>query len=269
MWRQTGGLVIAGEGSRKAVVAALAANLGITVTKLVAALLTGSDASRERFLDEAPRNRILHVATHAFLLDRSCGDSNPLLHAGLVFAGANRSREASILTAQQIASLDLNGVDWAVLSACNTGNGELSDGEGVLVDRANDALLQNLGSAVGAVGDPCSSARAPRIARIRTPSASPSRHQQQMPCGAPRASCCWSAAPPGKAPTPGIGQDSWAQAAGNEGQVETVSHLPLQNSFQWEAGFNPRIKGRSVVMCAKPCHPYDESLGETPSGRGY
>ena len=96
------------------------------------ALLTGSDASRERFLDEAPRNRILHVATHAFLLDRSCGDSNPLLHAGLVFAGANRSREASILTAQQIASLDLNGVDWAVLSACNTGNGELLDGEGVL-----------------------------------------------------------------------------------------------------------------------------------------
>jgi CHAT domain-containing protein len=96
------------------------------------ALLTGPDASRERFLDEAPHNRILHVATHAFLLDRSCGDSNPLLHAGLVFAGANRSRESSILTAQQIASLDLNGVDWAVLSACNTGNGELLDGEGVL-----------------------------------------------------------------------------------------------------------------------------------------
>jgi CHAT domain-containing protein len=96
------------------------------------ALLTGADATRARFLDEAPRSRVLHVATHAFLLDASCGDGNPLLHSGLVFAGANRSREASILTAQQIAAMDLNGVDWAVLSACNTGNGELKEGEGVL-----------------------------------------------------------------------------------------------------------------------------------------
>ena len=96
------------------------------------AQLIGADATRANFLDEAPNNRILHVATHAFVLDRSCGDGNPLLHSGLVFAGANRNREASILTAQQIASLDLTGVDLAVLSACNTGNGELRDGEGVL-----------------------------------------------------------------------------------------------------------------------------------------
>jgi len=96
------------------------------------ALVTGADATRARFLNEAPRSRVLHVATHAFLLDSSCGDGNPLLHSGLVFAGANRSREASILTAQQIAALDLNGVEWAVLSACNTGNGELKEGEGVL-----------------------------------------------------------------------------------------------------------------------------------------
>ena len=75
---------------------------------------------------------MLHVATHAFLLDKSCGNGNPLLHSGLVFAGGNHGAEQSILTAQQIASLDLSGVDWAVLSACNTGNGELRDGEGVL-----------------------------------------------------------------------------------------------------------------------------------------
>jgi len=97
-----------------------------------ASLITGAEATRDRFLVEAERNRVLHVATHAFVLGKGCGNGNPLLHSGLVFAGANQGHEAAILTAQQIASLDLNGVDWAVLSACNTGNGVLQDGEGVL-----------------------------------------------------------------------------------------------------------------------------------------
>ena len=96
------------------------------------ATLTGTDATRTRFVADASQSRVLHIATHAFLLDKSCGNGNPLLQSGLVFAGANQSRDTSILTAQQIASLDLRGVDWAVLSACNTGNGELHDGEGVL-----------------------------------------------------------------------------------------------------------------------------------------
>jgi CHAT domain-containing protein len=95
-------------------------------------LLTGDEATRARFLEEAPTARVLHVATHAFLLDKACGKGNPLLHSGLVFAGVNHDRQSSELTAEQIASLDLNGVDWAVLSACSTGNGELHDGEGVL-----------------------------------------------------------------------------------------------------------------------------------------
>jgi CHAT domain-containing protein len=95
-------------------------------------LLTGADATRNRFIEEASRNGVLHVATHAFVLGSGCGDGNPLLHSGLVFAGANESFDSAILTAQQISSLDLSGVDWAVLSACNTGNGELRDGEGVL-----------------------------------------------------------------------------------------------------------------------------------------
>lgn len=94
--------------------------------------LTGPDATRESFLEAAPRNRVLHVATHAFVLDSKCGGGNPLLRSGLVFAGANRGRASAILTAQQIASIDLSGVDLAVLSACNTGSGELTDGEGVL-----------------------------------------------------------------------------------------------------------------------------------------
>ena len=95
-------------------------------------LETGSDATRARFLTEAPHSRVLHIATHAFLLNSSCGGGNPLLRSGLVFASGDSGRESSVLTAQQIASMDLSGADWAVLSACNTGNGEVHDGEGVL-----------------------------------------------------------------------------------------------------------------------------------------
>ena len=95
-------------------------------------LITGDDATLARFLADSSHSRVLHVATHAFLLDKACGSGNPLLHSGLVFAGGNHGATQSILTAQQIASLDLSSVDWAVLSACNTGNGELRDGEGVL-----------------------------------------------------------------------------------------------------------------------------------------
>jgi len=97
-----------------------------------AQLLSGKQATRERFLAEAGNYRFLHIATHAFLLDHRCGSSNPLLNSGLVFAGVNPKHEAAIVTAEQIASLDLSGVEWAVLSACNTGNGEFHDGEGVL-----------------------------------------------------------------------------------------------------------------------------------------
>jgi CHAT domain-containing protein len=97
-----------------------------------AQLVTGDDATLARFLAASAHSRVLHVATHAFLLDKSCDNDNPLLHSGLVFAGGSHGGAQSIVTAEQIASLDLSGVDWAVLSACNTGNGELRNGEGVL-----------------------------------------------------------------------------------------------------------------------------------------
>jgi len=61
-----------------------------------------------------------------------------LVLSGLALAGANRRAEADpreddgILTSEEIASLDLSSVEWAVLSACETGVGTIKAGEGVL-----------------------------------------------------------------------------------------------------------------------------------------
>ena len=62
---------------------------------------------------------------------------NPLLLSGLAMAGANRhaasrpAEEDGILTAEEVAALNLDGVEWAVLSACDTGLGTVTAGEGV------------------------------------------------------------------------------------------------------------------------------------------
>jgi CHAT domain-containing protein/Tfp pilus assembly protein PilF len=116
--------------------------------------LTAGQATEEAFKSLAPGKKILHIATHGFFLDGRCdavdaageratpsvaaSSDNPLLLSGLVLAGANRRSEAGpgeedgILTSEEIATLDLSSVDWAVLSACETGLGAIQPGEGVL-----------------------------------------------------------------------------------------------------------------------------------------
>jgi len=124
-------------------------------------LLIGSTASEGRLKRLAPQASVLHLATHGFFLDGRCASlldgargfrlespdseppasasaESPLLLAGLALAGANQREAAGvgdedgILTAEEIAALDLGGVRWAVLSACDTGAGEVRAGEGVL-----------------------------------------------------------------------------------------------------------------------------------------
>ncbi len=104
--------------------------------------LTGPTAHEALFKELAPKNRIVHLATHGFFLEPKCleagASASPLLSSGLALAGANHRDDAGpdeedgILTAEEIASLDLTGVDWVVLSACSTGVGQPTNGEGVL-----------------------------------------------------------------------------------------------------------------------------------------
>lgn len=122
---------------------------GITV-------LRGEHATESAFLKQAGRHYNLHIVTHGFFaakrfrsLNATSADSPsqrqsalvnrfmPGLLSGLVFAGANRAARGDeplhdgILTAAEIETLNLSRVDLAVLSACETGLGSVSGGEGL------------------------------------------------------------------------------------------------------------------------------------------
>jgi len=88
--------------------------------------------------------RLLHIATHGFFDpdQKPVGDrfQDPMLGSGLYFAGANRALselppsnalESGILTAYEATTLDLQGTELVVLSACETGLGHTRNGEGV------------------------------------------------------------------------------------------------------------------------------------------
>lgn len=99
-----------------------------------AKLLTGT-AATETAAKKVAGPRILHIATHGFFLDDLPGQSeDPMLRSGLVFAGVNALSSAEddgVLTALEASSLDLRGTKLVVLSACETGVGEVRNGEGV------------------------------------------------------------------------------------------------------------------------------------------
>jgi CHAT domain-containing protein len=116
-------------------------------------VLTQAKAT-EASLKQLRGPRILHIATHGFFLKdnelpavalKPAGFSedqphvplgeNPLLRSGLALAGANARRSGEhddgILTAAEVAQMDLRGTQLVVLSACETGLGDVQSGEGV------------------------------------------------------------------------------------------------------------------------------------------
>ena len=100
--------------------------------------LQGPDAT-EASLKQADRPRFLHIATHGFFESTNSTEDvptdNPLLRSGLVLSGVNvgesGTEEDGIVSALEVSSLNLLGTKLAVLSACETGLGDLSVGEGV------------------------------------------------------------------------------------------------------------------------------------------
>jgi CHAT domain-containing protein len=120
---------------------------------------TGYFATEEAFRNIGHGNlspRILHVATHGFFFpdptDRNGGrgmregepmfklSAHPMIRSGLLLAGAEEAwvsgkapenREDGILTAYEISQMNLSNTELVVLSACETGMGDIEGNEGV------------------------------------------------------------------------------------------------------------------------------------------
>lgn len=121
------------------------------------AIDSGTVATEEAFKAlDGRSSQVLHLATHGFFLpvpqnrpDNSLDagnnafttQQNPMFRSGLVLAGGNYAwkggaaipgKEDGILTAYEIAQMDLSNTDLAVLSACETALGDLHGNEGVI-----------------------------------------------------------------------------------------------------------------------------------------
>jgi CHAT domain-containing protein len=123
----------------------------------------GSEAM-EVAVKNVKQPKVLHIATHGFFIEQfkapvqvqkeevvfdnfsrggaesdSINSTEPMLRSGIVLAGAGSyeraklkpNTEDGILTAYEASQMDLRGTELVVLSACETGLGDVANGEGV------------------------------------------------------------------------------------------------------------------------------------------
>ncbi len=82
------------------------------------------EATESNFKSQSGPSRILHLAMHA-----QADDKDPM-HSRLLFTQGDTADDG-FLNAYELYALDLNS-ELAVLSACNTGSGEMKRGEGIM-----------------------------------------------------------------------------------------------------------------------------------------
>lgn len=109
-------------------------------------------AATEAVVKSLKGQAIVHIATHGYFqadveqtsvgVHEENAKNNPLLRSGLLLAGASptmkgevmpnlESNDNGVLTAYEAMNLSLEGTDLIVLSACETGLGDVRAGEGV------------------------------------------------------------------------------------------------------------------------------------------
>ncbi|WP_144017397.1 CHAT domain-containing protein [Ekhidna lutea] len=87
------------------------------------------DLATESRVKSISRQGILHIATHGYF-SSVIEDNNPLLNSGIVLSKGGSDQDG-LLTAFEVINLNLEGTKLVVLSACETGLGEVRNGEGV------------------------------------------------------------------------------------------------------------------------------------------
>ena len=104
---------------------------------------SGKMASKTKFIEASKNAYIIHIATHGYFYpDTMTNEMNPnsiLFNSGLVFSGANKPNsnnsssinDNGILSAYDISNLNLINTDLVVLSACETGLGDIKGSEGI------------------------------------------------------------------------------------------------------------------------------------------
>ena len=103
-------------------------------------LSSGFEAS-EGVVKKIESPYVLHIATHGYFLedieasrDNANRSENPLMRSGLILAKSKNSSDAfsdGVLTAYETMNLSLDQTRLVVLSACQTGQGKVKNGEGV------------------------------------------------------------------------------------------------------------------------------------------